>query len=96
MSLWEDVNVRWRWSSILGYYAIADINWANRGWWSLDWRYHRENMTGPSPSSGSYISSFNVVTTGEAWYLTGKWRNTTVTHWNNVGPGVTNPSWGCS
>lgn len=94
MQLWEDVNVTWWWSSYFNYYSAVTINWASRGTWTLDWRYTWGNLSGPSPSSGTYNGQFNVVTSGTAYYLGLSWVNTSVTQTNR--PLATYIDWGCS
>jgi hypothetical protein len=94
MSLSEDVNITWQWNIIFNDYAIAKINWASRSTTDSWPVYTWSNLTGPSPSSGSYSSQFTVESSGQPVYLGISWGSRAYIDQPNY-PGYTYPNWGC-
>ncbi len=67
--LWENVSVTW----ITNGYTI---NGASRHTWVANSLYGWTNLSGPSPSSGTYTGSYNmrsVITRGSVTYFGGIW-----------------------
>lgn len=72
------------------------INSAYLSIWVRNSSYNWKNLSGPSPSSGSYARQFglSVKTTGSIYYLGGLWDNATV-RLSFTGIGPDEPNWRC-